>query len=254
MTLLANTFVWLSLRNLAFLRLGKRWPELGSSTWVVAVPSLLSRFPFSQTFSGFKNTFSIEKKSHSTQSSGKLYIGQAFWAWQQHMGCRYAVFIVPLPFLPTFSWFKNAFLTWEKNQILPKLWKEKVHIYLYIGQACFEGIRFQLNNNQSLEREVQTNCTLDKLFGVKVTVDHGLSVLRLYCVPASLSCAANAKAAQRTTLLLFHFSQTRDASHIHISCFHSSSIQQHQNSFKSLCGLPDRSLRNVQITICYFKF
>ena len=94
---------------------------------------------------------------------------------------------------------------------------------------------------------------MDKLFGVKVTVDHGLSVLRLYCVPASLSCAANAKAAQRTTLLLFHFSQTRDASHIHISCFHSSSIQQHQNSFKSLCGLPDRSLRNVQITICYLN-
>ena len=87
----------------------------------------------------------------------------------------------------------------------------------------------KLNNikHQSLEREVQTNCTLDKLFGVKVTVDHGLSVLRLYCVPASLSCAANAKAAQRTTLLLFHFSQTRDASHIHISCFHSYSIQQH---------------------------
>ena len=83
MILLANTFVWLSLRNLAFLRLGKRWPELGSSTWVVAVPSLLSRFPFSQTFSGFKNTFGLEKKSHSTkslkrESSGKLYIGQAF--------------------------------------------------------------------------------------------------------------------------------------------------------------------------------
>lgn len=131
------------------------------------------------------------------------------------------------------SLFTNFFLVQKclldlrKNQILPKLWKEKVHIYLYIGQACFEGIRSQLNNNQSLERKVQTNRTLDKLFGVKVTVDHGLSVLRLYCVPASLSCAANAKAAQRTTLLLFHFSQTRDASHIHISCFHSSSIQQH---------------------------
>ena len=140
MILLANTFVWLSLRNLAFLRLGKRWPELGSSTWVVAVPSLLSRFPFSQTFSGFKNTFGLEKKSHSTkslkrESSGKLYTEQTFWGWQQHMGCRCVVVIVPLPFFTNFFWVQKYF-------------SKKSH------------------STQSLKRESSGNCTLDKLFEV----------------------------------------------------------------------------------------
>ena len=41
-----NTFVWLSVRNLAFLPVGKRLRQAGSSTWIVAATPLLSRFLF----------------------------------------------------------------------------------------------------------------------------------------------------------------------------------------------------------------